>query len=150
DAVDVHHIFPKAWAAQNGISEPVANSIVNKTTIDARTNRRIGGAAPSRYLARIESSEQIAAEDLDAILRSHDIDPLALRADDFPAFFTARFERLIKQIEEATGKPVNRTADGDNPYASAANAEVNVVEEIQRLAASGESKVVEFKSTGRK
>jgi len=23
-----------------------------------------------------------------------DIDPLALRADDFPAFFTARFERL--------------------------------------------------------
>ena len=75
DAVDIHHIFPKAWAAQNGIPESVANSIVNKTTIDARTNRRIGGAAPSRYLARIESSEQIAAEDLDAILRSHDIDP---------------------------------------------------------------------------
>ncbi len=80
DAVDVHHIFPKRWAAANGIPEGVANSIVNKTTIDSRTNRRIGGAAPSRYLTRIESSEQIDAEDLDAILRSHDIDPLALRA----------------------------------------------------------------------
>ena len=70
--------------------------------------------------------------------------------DDFPAFFTARFERLLKQIEEATGKPVNRSADGDNPYAAAANAEVNVVEEIRRVASGGESKVVEFKSTARK
>lgn len=150
EAVDVHHIFPKTWAAQNEVPEAVANSIVNKTTIDARTNRRIGGSAPSRYLARIESSEQISAEDLDAILRSHDIDPLAVRADDFPAFFTARFERLLKQIEEATGKPVNRSADGDNPFAATERAAANVVEEVRRVIAAGESKVVEFKSTGRK
>lgn len=151
DAVDVHHIFPKAWAAQNGIPEAHANSIVNKTTIDARTNRRVGGSAPSRYLARIEASEQITPDDLDTILRSHDVDPLALRADDFPAFFTARFERLIKQIEEATGKPVNRSADGsDNPYAAGENEARNVGGEIRRVIAAGESKVVEFKSTGRK
>ncbi|GAA0926813.1 GmrSD restriction endonuclease domain-containing protein [Pseudonocardia zijingensis] len=151
DAVDIHHIFPRSWAAQNGISESIANSIVNKTTIDARTNRRIGGASPSRYLARIESSEGTSPEDLDTILRSHDIDPLALRADDFAAFFTARFERLLKQIEEATGKPVNRSADGsDNPFAAAENASKNVTDEIRRVIAAGESKVVEFKSTGRK
>jgi hypothetical protein len=151
DAVDVHHIFPRAWAAQNGIPESIANSIVNKTIIDARTNRRIGGAAPSRYLARIESSEGISPEDLDTILRSHDIDPLAMRADDFAAFFTARFERLLKQIEEATGKPVNRSADGsDNPFAAAENESKNITDEIQRVIAAGESKVVEFKSTGRK
>lgn len=36
------------WAAQNGVAEADANSIVNKTTIDARTKRKIGGAAPGR------------------------------------------------------------------------------------------------------
>ncbi len=150
DAVDVHHIFPKAWAAQNGVPESVVNSIVNKTTIDARTNRRIGGVAPSRYLARIESGDGTEPDELDAILRSHDIDPLALRSDDFPAFFTARFERLLKQIEEATGKPVNRAADGsDNPYSAVGGAE-DIAEEIRRVIKAGESKVVEFKSTGRK
>lgn len=151
DAVDVHHIFPKRWAAENDIPAWIMNSIVNKTTIDARTNRRIGGNAPSRYLDRIETNEQIAADDLDAILRSHDIDPLALRRDDFAAFFTARFERLLKQIEEATGKPVNRAADGsDNPYAEVERSTANVVEGIRRVIDAGESKTVEFKSTGRK
>ena len=149
DAVDVHHIFPKRWAAANDIPEGVANSIVNKTTIDSRTNRRIGGAAPSRYLTRIESNEQIDSEDLDAILRSHDIDPIALSRDDFEAFFTARFERLLRQIEDATGKPVNRSADGsDNPYAKIEKDAKRVTESVLRVIAGGESKVVEFKSTG--
>ena len=119
DSVDVHHIFPKSWCERNGIPRGHADCIVNRTTIGARTNRRIGGRAPSSYLPRLENLEGIAADELDAILRSHDIDPMPLRADDFPAFFTARFERLLKQIEDATGKTVNRLADGsDNPYAA--------------------------------
>lgn len=142
----MHHIFPKAWAARNDVPAGLADSIVNKTTLDARTNRRIGGAAPSSYLPRIEARDRITTDDLDEILRSHDVDPLALRADDFPAFFTARFERLLKQIEDATGKPVNRAADGsDNPFQ-----EQDVAEEIRRTVEAGESSVVEFKSTGRK
>lgn len=48
DAIDIHHIFPQVWAAQNGVAEADAHSIVNKTTIDARTKRKIGGAAPGR------------------------------------------------------------------------------------------------------
>jgi hypothetical protein len=149
DAVDVHHIFPKAWAIQNGIPESIANSIVNKTVINAKTNRRIGGSAPSKYLPRIEARDGISPDDLDTILRSHDIDPITLRSDDFAAFFTARFERLIKQIEDATGKPVNRAIDGsDNPFAE--NEAANTAEKIRRVIAAGESKVVEFKSTARK
>lgn len=151
DAIDVHHIFPKRWFTEHGIPAGIANSIVNKTVIDARTNRRIGGSAPSRYLARIESNERIDPDDLDTILRSHDIDPLALRRDDFEAFFTARFERLLKQIEEATGKPVNRSADGsDNPYANVEQDVQHASDSVRRVIAAGESKVVEFKSTGRK
>jgi hypothetical protein len=151
EAVDVYYIFPKTWTSQQGISRTVTDSIVNKTTIDARTGRRIAGQAPSRYLRRIESADGIGAEDLDEILRSHDIDPLAVREDDFPAFFTARFERLLKQIEDAMGKPVNRLADGsDNPYAEAERKPESVADGIRRVIRAGESKVVEFKSTARK
>lgn len=145
DQIDVHHIFPKKWCAEAKVPDWVANSIVNKTSIDSRTNRRIGGRSPSRYLELIESREGTAGDELDAILRSHDIDPVALRTDDFAAFFSARFERLITQIEDATGKPVNRAAD-DNPYAHTDTHEITT-ERIRALAARGESKVVEFKST---
>lgn len=146
DALDIYYIFPKRWQDDHDVPAWIGNSIVNKTTIGARTGRRIGGNAPSKYLERIEANDQIAADDLDTILRSHDIDPLAVRRDDFPAFFTARFERLLKQIEDATGKPVNRSVD-DNPYAGD---ESDPADDIRRVIAAGESKVVEFKSTGRK
>lgn len=90
DAIDIHHIFPQKWCTANKIANKIAdttaNSIVNKTAIDARTNRRIGGNAPSKYLAIVESAEKITRQDLDAILPSHDIDPLALRRDDFREF----------------------------------------------------------------
>ena len=151
DAIDIHHIFPQRWCSQNGVPESVANSIVNKTAIDAKTNRRIGGNAPSRYLATIESAERTSSQDLDAILNSHDIDPLSLRRDDFPAFFNARYERLLRQIEEATGKTVNRSADGSgSPYANLDADRAAIAERIAAVIEARESKVVEFKSTGRK
>lgn len=146
DAIDIHHIFPQAWCAANGIADGLCNSIVNKTPIDAHTNRRIGGRAPSAYLGSIESGDKIEPEELDELLRAHDIDPVALRQDDFPTFFTRRFERLIKQIEAAMGKPVNRSADGsENPFADAELAS----QAVESLIAAGESKVVEFKASGR-
>lgn len=119
EAIDVHQIFPQKWCIDNGVPANIMNSIINKTTIDATTNRRIGGSAPSKYLSKIERDEKIAEDELDAILRSHDIDPLALRTDDFGAFFNARLESLVKQIEDATRKPVNRSASGpESPYSS--------------------------------
>ena len=48
--------------------------------------------------------------ELDAILQSHDVDSSALRRNDFRSFFNLRFERLVVQIEEAMGKPANRSA----------------------------------------
>lgn len=151
DAVDIHHIFPQRWCLANGVPSNHAESIVNKTVIDAKTRRRIGGNAPSKYLVALESAGDISREDLDLFLASHDIDPLALRQDDFPAFFSARFERLLRQIEEATGKPVNRSSDGsDSPYADLAQGQDAVNRRITDLLSGGESKLVEFKSTGRK
>lgn len=151
DAIDIHHIFPQRWCSANGIAEGIANSVVNKTAIDARTNRRIGSNAPSKYLARLESNERIEPAELDAILRSHDIDTVALRRDDFPAFFNSRFERLLKQIAEAMGKPVNRATDrAESPFVDTRRTAELVLDGIRAVIANGESKVVEFKSTGRK
>jgi hypothetical protein len=151
DAIDIHHVFPQKWCSSNDVARGIADSVVNKTAIDAHTNRRIGGAAPSSYLNRIETQEGIEGAELDAILRSHDIDPIALRQDDFPAFFNHRFERLLKQIEEAMGKPVNRTADrSESPYANTGDRDQQQRERLETLIAGGESKVVEFKSTGRR
>lgn len=119
DNIDIHHIFPKKWCADNGVDKGVADSVVNKTAIDARTNKIIGGDAPSRYLARLQRNDGIDPAKLDAIVRSHGIDPLVLRRDDFAAFFAQRFEQLVSQIEEAMGKPANRSTEGEeNPFAS--------------------------------
>lgn len=149
DAVDIHHIFPQHYASQSGLDPKLVDSVVNKTAIAAHTNRRIGGNAPSKYLDRIEKLDKVPSEQMDAILRSHDVDPAALRDDDFARFFTHRFERLLKQIEEAMGKAVNRASDGsDNPYATQDDAGV-LEDRLRDMIAGGETKVVEFKATAR-
>ncbi|WP_420619460.1 GmrSD restriction endonuclease domain-containing protein [Candidatus Poriferisocius sp.] len=108
--IDVHHLFPKRWCTQKEIDSRIADSVVNKTAIDARTNRIIGGDAPSQYLERLEERYVKDPIELDAILQSHDVDSSALRRNDFRSFFKLRFERLVVQIEEAMGKPANRSA----------------------------------------
>ena len=80
-------------------------------------------------------------------MRSHDIDPGALRRDDFAQFFNQRFESLLRHAERAMGKPVNRRPDRDeSPFAEQ---DVGVEQGIRSLIEGGESAVVEFKSTAR-
>jgi hypothetical protein len=109
-SVDIHHIFPWKWCVDAGIDDERRESIVNKTPLSAATNRKIGGVAPSKYLAAIEKAADIKAERLDELLTSHRCDPAAMRADDFDAFFTARREALVQLVEKATGKTVQRDA----------------------------------------
>lgn len=110
--VDIHHVFPEGWCKQKGIKPEIYNSIINKTPLSSRTNRIIGGVAPSLYLGRLEKADgqnpSIPAHRLDAILLSHEIDARLLRADDFSAFFDDRRARLLKMIEIATGKTAVR------------------------------------------
>ncbi len=147
DSIDIRHIFPQKWCAANGIDSAYASCIVNKTAIDGQTWGYMGASAPSKYLAAIETGVPVNPQDLDAICNSHDIDPVALRQDDFGAVFDARFERLIRQIEDATGRPVNRGDGQDSPFSVQRGAAL--ARGIESLIKAGESKVVEFKSTGR-
>jgi hypothetical protein len=110
-AVDIHHIFPKAWCNANGIDAEHRESIVNKTAISAPTNRAIGGAAPSAYLRYIEKRAQISPEDLDTLLASHLVPADNLRADDFDGYFTVRRELICQLAEKAMGKAVPRDVD---------------------------------------
>lgn len=106
--VDIHHIFPQDWCKKQGIKPAVFDSIINKTPLSFRTNRIIGGVAPSQYLAKLEAGDKttpgVDSNRLDIYLRSHLIDPVHLRTDDFDAFFYSRQKRLLALIEQATGK----------------------------------------------
>ena len=110
-AVDIHHIFPQKWCNDTGIDDEHRESIINKTTISARTNRTIGGAAPSSYLKVIESRAQLESPRLDELLVTHLVPADMLRTNDFDGYFKARRESLCKLVEAAIGKNVQRDID---------------------------------------
>lgn len=116
--VDIHHIFPQDWCKAQGIKPVVFDSIINKTPLSFRTNRIIGGAAPSVYLSKLETgTPPITRENINNYLRSHLIDPALLRGDKFEAFMVDRQQRLLTLIEQAMGKTAysgNASADGDD------------------------------------
>jgi len=104
--LDIHHIFPRKWCEEQGISPRIFDSIINKTAISYKANRKIGGKAPSVYLEQIESDRAVQLDQagMDAILNTHKIDPALLRSDDFDNFFQTRKADLLKLIEQAMGK----------------------------------------------
>jgi hypothetical protein len=106
--VDIHHIFPQDWCKKHKIKPDVFDSIINKTPLSYRTNRIIGGVAPSEYLAKLQRGDAtnppIETGSLDIYLSSHLIDPSLLRSDQFDAFMADRQGRLLALIEQATGK----------------------------------------------
>jgi hypothetical protein len=115
-AVDIHHIFPKAWCDKHHIAPAQRESIVNKTALAARTNRKIGGRSPAEYVKTLEVTAGVAGEELDRILATHLLDPTLLRSADFTEFFANRRSRLLDLIGQAMGRPV-LDADGDAPSA---------------------------------
>ena len=115
-AIDIHHIFPRAWCNQQGIERRVYDSIINKTPISYKANRMIGGRAPSAYLQALQNHKQVRASDaeMDAILSTHQINPVALRTDDFNKFFESRTNALLVIIEGAIGKSIRKSEAIEN------------------------------------
>ena len=104
--IDIHHIFPVAWCSRADPQIPprLYNSIINKTPVDAATNRRIGGSAPSIYLTRLQ--RDIDVDQLQDILRSHWINPELLSTDRFADCFLERGEAMLELIGKAIGKTI--------------------------------------------
>ncbi|NLI41944.1 MAG: DUF262 domain-containing protein [Caldisericales bacterium] len=109
EAIDIHHIFPQDWCIKQNIPASRYNCIINKTPISAKTNRIIGGNAPDIYLTKIEKSAEIDSNRMDAIIRSHVIEPALLRNDDVEKVWQEREKALLSIIEDAMGKSVLRS-----------------------------------------
>jgi len=124
EATDIHHIFPANYCEQQHYDKKLWNSVINKTPIYARTNRIIGGVAPSKYISSIERNHGVAPSDLDAFLASHLINVSAIRGDDFDTYLNDRAQSLLGLIENATGKPVAGREDNN-----VSDAETSLVEE---------------------
>lgn len=107
NAIDIHHIFPRAWCESNKLPREKWNSVVNKAPLAAGTNRFISGDAPSLYLSRIQKNKQVSSDNLDDFLASHAIPIPELRSDDFDGFIRCRASALLRLIEGATGKAIS-------------------------------------------
>lgn len=117
EGVDIHHIFPQDWCEAQKINVKVYDTVINKTPLSYRTNRIIGGVAPSQYLAKLEVGKKTASglienppidpATLDTYLTSHCISPAHLRADDFESFMKERRKSLLALIAAATGHSIN-------------------------------------------
>ena len=83
------------------LNSAIAISVINKTPIDAHTNRIISGRAPSAYLARLR--EQMPPDMLEKVLGAHWIDAGALEADDFATTFIQRGQRCWTSSGEPWG-----------------------------------------------
>lgn len=105
-SLDIHHIFPEDWCKKRGIRPAQFNTIVNKTPISYKANRKIGGHAPSVYLAKLQGEKLVGLDDatMDALLHTHQIPARCLRADDFDGFYQARKAQLLQLVEQAMGK----------------------------------------------
>ena len=114
DNIDVHHIFPVAWCTDNRRRIPkwLYNSVINKTPIDAGTNRIIGGQSPSRYCRKLDQE----TGDLDRVLETHWIRPNLLRNDRFAESFVERGQSMFELINGAMGKQL---ADGREAFQNA-------------------------------
>lgn len=113
-ALDIHHIFPRDWCIKQGIKKESYDSILNKTPLSYKANRKIGGDAPSVYLPRLQAEKhvQLTDEQLSEILVSHALDPALLRADDYEGFIADRRKRLSQLVATAMGKRVSTIPEG--------------------------------------
>lgn len=116
EAIDIHHIFPRAYAEKHYKREKW-NSIVNKTPLFARTNRILSGHAPSVYLNRIERDEKVTTEKLNQYIESHLISVEQLRADNFNDYFAERAKSLLDLISAAMGKSIANRDSEETIYA---------------------------------
>ena len=112
DYVDIHHIFPQKYCERKGYEKRKWNCIVNKTPIAYRTNRKIGGVAPSRYIKAMEDTN-VTSEALDRNISSHGIDVARLRSDDFETFFALRAKKLLDLISKTMGKRITNLNNTD-------------------------------------
>ena len=140
--VDIHHIFPQDWCGKQTPKIPpsIYDSVINKTPLGYRTNRIIGGVAPSIYLRKLEAGKlgpggqivepPIAKGTLSTYLQTHCIPVPELYADDFIGFMNARQKLLLDLVVNVTknATPASTIADDEGEELSLAIAHDSGIE----------------------
>jgi Helicase conserved C-terminal domain len=100
--------------------EKTAEETAARVMLSYRTNRIIGGVAPSKYLQKLEVGRTttggqlveppIPPAVLDGYLVSHCIPVGVLRANDFHGFIAGRQQALLELVSKVTGHPVPTVA----------------------------------------
>jgi hypothetical protein len=132
EQVDDHHVFPSAYLQQTGDTD-FADTVLNHTYIDHKTNITIGKRSPSDYLGDVESH---LGADLPRVLASHTLPPEkdgALWRNDYKGFLEWRLLRLAAELEAVTAGGVQAT----------------VGVPVSELIGQGEGQQIEFKATAR-
>ena len=119
ELIDVHHIFPEDWCKKNDKRRRKYNSILNKTPLSARTNRIIGGRAPSIYIEMLAKKAEVPENTILSSIETHRINIASLIQDDFEVHLESRAMALLEQIKEAMCKDVGESQvdsvdDGDD------------------------------------
>jgi hypothetical protein len=109
DSIDVHHIFPQDWCKKNGKRRRKYNSILNKTPLSARTNRIIGGKAPSIYIEQLAKKAEVSEKTILSSIETHRVSISDLQKDDFESHLESRAVALLEQIKGAMGKEVGES-----------------------------------------
>jgi len=109
-SIDIHNIFPRAWCDSQRIPRSRYDSILNKTLLSYKANRKIASNAPADYIAKLQADKQVGLTDeaMDAVLATHALSPSLMREGDFYAFVEDRRSRLCDLVEIAMGKVVSR------------------------------------------
>ena len=107
-------VFPLNWCKRHGVSEVLANSVLNRTPMGKRTEVVLDGYAPERYLPRVQSKSIMEDAEFDEVLSSHELDIDLFRSTRAQEFFIDRRERFVGIVEYALDKKVIRDVDEAN------------------------------------
>ncbi|QPK80052.1 DUF262 domain-containing protein [Corynebacterium lizhenjunii] len=105
-------VFPLAWCDQHGVDPILAQSVLNRTPMGKRTEVIVDDRSPQRYLPRVQSKSIMEDAEFDAVLASHELDPVHLHGGKAAEFFADRRRRFVGMVEHAMGKDVIRDVDG--------------------------------------
>ena len=105
--LDDHHIFPKAYLKdeKQNVPETLRNTIINRTLIKNKTNKKIKDKRPSEYLENMAESLG-SSNSTYQVMSNHLIGEKAVEAmeeDDYQKFLDNRERNLKEKIRERTG-----------------------------------------------
>jgi hypothetical protein len=100
-ASHVHHLFPKAWLAQNGFKDQRSqNQVANLADVDWSDNLAIGAQPPSKYIPRLVEKRGWTQQQWEHACAEHAL-PVGWEQMDYDTFLRERRSRMAYLIRSA-------------------------------------------------